>query len=163
VTATANPQRRVAGAAPAVFATVADGVRAQVVTRVLLPPHLSSSAHEGRSAGCPCKPLLEGLEPGESWPVVPRGTREACTQEEHDLQPLRVAHWRLAPRALRDQALNGHVMLVLTMCAFCGAVEVRDTSFHAPAGMGLGTLAPRRRSDVLGWYSGARPAGRVYT
>lgn len=146
----------------AVFTTVADGVRAQVVRRTLLPPHLDSRAHEGRHSGCPCRPLLPQLVVHQQWPVAPRGTREACTQEEHDLQPLRLATWPTAPAALLAQALAGRVDLMLTMCAYCGAVEVRDVSFHVLAGAARGALSPRRRSDVLGWYSGKRPAGRVY-
>jgi hypothetical protein len=146
-----------------VFTTVADGVLAQVVRRQLLPPHLSTSSHEGRAAGCGCRPLLDGLTSHQRWVVVPRGAREACTQEDHQLEPLRHGIWREAPAALRAQAHGGSVELLLTMCAYCGAVEVRDVSFHAPAGLALGRLAPRRRSDVLGWYAGARPAGRVYT
>lgn len=157
---TSSPSR--ADPAQPVFATVADGLRAQVITRGLLPPHLSSSAHEGRNAGCPCRPLLEQISTRDQWVVTPRGTRQACTEEEHEMRPLRVAEWAHAPLALRAQAWQGRVSLTLAMCAYCGAVEVRDTSFHAPAGMRLGSLAPRRRSDVLGWYSGARPAGRVY-
>lgn len=151
-----------------VFTTVADGVRAQVIARRLLPAHLTSSAHEGRAASCRCRPLLEQLTTARSWPVVPRGAREACTQpaatmaEEHEMLPLRHALWRGAPHALVAQAHHQSVELLLTMCAWCGAVEVRDVSFHAPAGMRQGVLPPRRRSDVLGWYSGQRPAGRVY-
>lgn len=146
----------------AVFTTVADGQRAQVVRRRVLPPHLDSRAHEGRRAACPCRPLLEQIETLSSWPVVPRGTREACTQEEHDLQPLRLAIWPTAPAALAAQAQGGRVALTITMCAYCGAIEVRDVSYHVLEGQRAGSLAPRRRSDVLGWYSGKRPAGRVY-
>lgn len=145
-----------------VFTTVADGVRAQVVRRSILPPHLDSRAHEGRHAHCVCRPLLEQLRTVQAWPVAPRGTREACTQEEHDLQPLRMATWPTAPAALMAQAHRGRVDLMLTMCAFCGAIEVRDVSYHTMAGLRAGSLEPRRRSDVLGWYSGQRPAGRVY-
>lgn len=144
------------------FTTVADGLRAQVVRRTLLPPHLDARAHEGRRAACHCRPLLPQLSIVRSWPVAPRGTREACTQEEHDLRPLRLATWPTAPAALTTQALRGQVDLMLTMCAYCGAVEVRDVSFHTMAGLGPGRLEHRRRSDVLGWYSGKRPAGRVF-
>lgn len=149
--------------APASFVTVADGVQAQVVHRTLLPPHLASSAHEGRHAACPCRPLLEQLHTTDQWLVVPRGARAACTADEgHELMPLRLALWPLAPLALRAQARHQRVELSLTMCAYCGVVEVRDVSFHGPAGLAPGSLTPRRRSDVLGWYAGARPAGRVY-
>ena len=68
----------------------------------------------------------------------------------------------MSPAATRAQALGGRVDLLLNRCAFCGTVEVRDVSFHHPAGLRSATLAPRRRSDVLGWYSGKRPGGRTY-
>lgn len=145
-----------------VFTTVADGVRAQVVRRTVLPPHLDSGSHESRRAACPCRPLLPQLATLRAYPVAPRGTREACTQEEHDLRPLRMATWPQAPAALAAQALRGRVELLLTMCAYCGAVEVRDVSYHAMPGLVPGALEHRRRSDVLGWYSGKRPAGRVF-
>jgi len=147
------------------FATVADGVRAQVVRRNLLPAHLSSGAHEGRAASCPCRPLLEQLRIAQRWQVVPRGAREQCVagDEHHDLRPLAVATWPTAPASLLVQALHQRVAITVTMCCWCGAVEVRDVSFHVLAGARAGSLAPRRRSDVLGWYAGARPGGRVYT
>ena len=148
--------------AEATFATVADGVRAQVVTRQLLPPHLDAAAHESRAASCPCRPLMLQLATLQAWPVVPRGAREACTQEEHDLRPLRLATWPSAPAALRAQATRGNVELMLTMCAFCGVIEVRDISYHTMGGMRLSSLALRRRSDCLGWYAGKRPGGRIY-
>lgn len=148
---------------PAEFTTVADGVRAQVVRRpALLPAHLSTSAHEGRGASCPCQPLLEQLTILQQRPVSPRGSSEACRREEHSLELLRTAVWPSAPAALLLQAHRGRVELMLTMCRDCGAVEVRDVSYHHPAGLRLGALAPRRRSEVLGWYAGSRPGGRVY-
>lgn len=144
------------------FATVADGVRAQVVTRQLLPPHLDAAAHQGRGSSCPCRPLLAQLVFTSSNPVATRGAREACTQEEHEFQLLHLATWPDAPAALRGQAHHGTVELMLTICGYCGTIEVRDISFHALAGMRQGNMAPRRRSDVLGWYAGKRPGGRIY-
>lgn len=144
------------------FTTVADGVRAQVVRHTSLPPHLDSTAHEGQGARCPCVPLLNQLVIRQRAIVRPQGTRQACVDGDHQLEPLYVARWATAPLELSLQAHQGAVDLTLTMCAYCGAVEVRDVSFHAPAGLRLGSLAPRRRSDVLGWYSGKRAAGRIY-
>lgn len=145
------------------FARVADGVHAQVVRRAgVLPAHLDRSAHEGRAASCRCRPLLDQLQLVQSWAVVPQGTREACTQEEHELVPLRLCTWPSAPPAIRLQALHQRVDLTLTMCRYCGAIEVRDVSFHAPAGLQPGINIPRRRSDLLGWYAGRRPGGRIY-
>lgn len=162
---TARDQRRGAAAEPE-FATVGDGVRAQVIRRTgVLPSHLTSSAHEGRAASCRCRPLLEQLTTVQQWPVVPAGARQACTDplEHHDLRPLRVAMWPTAPLELRAMARHGRVELTLAMCAWCGAVEVRDVSYHAPAGIVAGSLPARRRTAVLGWYAGSRPAGRIYT
>ena len=145
------------------FTTVADSVVAQVVRRTgILPAHLSAAAHEGRNAGCACRPLLPQLQTIQARPVTPRGSSAACAREEHALALLRTALWPTAPASLRLQALRGRVELMLTMCSDCGAVEVRDVSYHAPAGLARAALAPRRRSDVLGWYAGARPGGRVY-
>lgn len=147
----------------ATFATVADGVRAQVVRReYLLPAHLDTRAHEGRGARCPCQPLLQQLQIVRQWPTTVAGTREACTQEQHELVPFLVGMWPGAPASLRLQAYHGRVDITVTRCRWCGAIEVRDTSFHAPAGLRLGALTPRRRSEVLGWYAGSRPRGRLH-
>ena len=40
--------------------------------------------------------------------------------------------------------------------------EVRDISFDRLPDLPTGRLALRRRSDLLGWYTGARAARRVY-
>jgi hypothetical protein len=40
--------------------------------------------------------------------------------------------------------------------------EVRDVSFDRLPDLPTGRLALRRRSDLLGWYTGARAARRVY-
>jgi hypothetical protein len=146
------------------FTTVADGVQAQVITRAALPPHLDDTAHEGR-VSCPCRPLLPQLAVSARWPVqAPRGAAAACRADaaDHGWAPYLVAVWRGAPVALAAQAAGGRVDLLLTRCAFCGTVEVRDVSFHHPAGLRSATLTPRRRSDVLGWYAGRRPGGRTY-
>lgn len=55
----------------------------------------------------------------------------------------------------------GHY-LVLLSCTNCATVEVRDRSIDRLGGLPTGSLAPRRRDELLGWYSGARRAGRVY-
>jgi hypothetical protein len=71
--------------------------------------------------------------------------------------------WPHPPRDLELEAYGGRVDLLLTVCQFCGAVEVRDVSFNALAALrATARLAPRRRSDVLGWYAGKRPGGRTY-
>lgn len=52
--------------------------------------------------------------------------------------------------------------LRLTRCLFCGAVEVRDISIDVLPGLSAGRSGSRRRSVILGWYSGQRTAGREY-
>lgn len=61
--------------------------------------------------------------------------------------------------------------LSLHACADCGAVCVRDRSFDSLASLSgdqrdersAGRRPLRRRDEVIGWYSGARPKARVYT
>lgn len=53
--------------------------------------------------------------------------------------------------------------VVLQACADCGAVCVRDRSFDSLDGLPHGGRPLRRRDHVIGWYTGNRPASRVYT
>lgn len=53
--------------------------------------------------------------------------------------------------------------LSLHACADCGAVCVRDRSIDELDRLPTGGRPLRRRDEVLGWYSGARPLGRTYT
>jgi hypothetical protein len=112
---------------------IADGLFAEVVDRsAVLPPHL--------------EPLLNAMRGVCEVPgVVLYRTRRACMENEHALQP-----WR--------QGVYRSVELRLSLCAFCGAVEVRDVSLDI---LPISTQK-RRRDAVLGWYAGRRPAGRTY-
>jgi hypothetical protein len=49
--------------------------------------------------------------------------------------------------------------LKLSKCARCEAVEVRDVSYDFNVGGARMTL---RKDELLGWYAGKRPAGRVF-
>jgi hypothetical protein len=115
---------------------VADGLYAEVLDRTSpLPRRL--------------QPLLNGLTVMRRWKVVVAGTRRACTDAEHALQPwLRGVYRQLELR--------------LAMCSFCGVVEVRDISLDLLPDLVVGRGGPRRRDELLGWYSGRRPGGRTY-
>ena len=113
---------------------ISDGVFAEVVERVSpLPRRLEQ--------------LLAGLTLVKRRTVALVGVRRACTDLEHDFQLWRLGVYR-------------GLELRLALCAFCGVVEVRDISFDILPGASVGQ--PRRRDDLLGWYSGARPARRSY-
>lgn len=114
---------------------IADGLHAQVVTRTILPRRLDA--------------LLGELRFVRSRPVRMLGARRACAENEHDLSPWSTGLWR-------DRELR------LSLCIFCGAIEVRDVSLDILPDVKVGRGGPRRRSDVLGWYSGKRPSGREY-
>lgn len=118
------------------FTTIADGVIAQVIEPVKrLPPRLET--------------LLSTMLVYRRLPLRPRGTRQACTDGEHAL-----AEW--------IRGLYRGLELRLSLCAFCGVVEVRDVSLDILDRQIVGRSGPRRRSAVLGWYSGSRPRGREY-
>lgn len=53
--------------------------------------------------------------------------------------------------------------VVLQACTDCGAVCVRDRSFDTLDRLPTGTRPLRRRDHIVGWYTGGRPNGRVYT
>lgn len=130
------------------FARIGDGLIAQVVDRKVLPAHVTSASHEGLRSGCACRPLVEAMTRVEVIDASPdRGARAEC-QDRHDYHP-----WLRGSYGPRD--------LLLSRCAFCTAVEVRDRSIDILPGL-AGSGVPRRRSDVLGWYSGSRVAARTY-
>jgi len=121
---------------PPRFTTIADGLVAQVIESTVLPVNLMT--------------LLTQLRAVREAPALrPVGTRISCTQGLHDLQPWRQGVWR--SRELR-----------LSLCTYCGAVEVRDVSVDLLSGVSTGRNLPRRRDAILGWYSGSRPQGRVF-
>ena len=85
------------------------------------------------------------------------GTRLEC-RDQHDL-------------ALYATGLYEGLDLRLSMCRYCGTVEVRDVSIdvvvdHDPrSGRRLFITQldrGRRRDLVLGWYAGRRVSGRTY-
>lgn len=115
--------------------TVADGVKALRVERQSpLPRNLEA--------------LLGAIVVTRELPVAIGGTRLAC-RDDHDFR-----EWLLGTYA--------GLALRLARCPHCGTVEVRDVSFDLLPGVRAGRSGPRRRSDVLGWYSGRRSNGRTY-
>lgn len=117
---------------------LSEGVYAQVVERAPtspLPRRLDT--------------LLANLRATRRAFVTVLGTRQACTDAEHSWQP-----WL--------SGVYASLELRLALCAFCGVVEVRDVGLDILPGLAAGRSGPRRRSDVLGWYSGKRSDGRQY-
>lgn len=82
-------------------------------------------------------------------PVRVLGNRQDCVDAEHDWHKWLRGYFR-------------GMEVTLRRCTFCGSVEVRDVSFDILPGLAVGERGPERKSDVLGWYSGKRPAGREY-
>jgi nitroreductase len=128
------------------FVRVADGVMAQVIERTGIDP---VTRRERSPLPSKLEPLLLGLRVTRQFPAQLFGARRACTDAEHQFEP-----WRLGVYAGRE--------LRLSLCPFCGVVEVRDVSLDLLPGVSAGRLGPRRRNDVLGWYSGRREGGRTY-
>lgn len=128
---------------------IADGVYAQIGDKSAgLPRHLAPADHDGKMRRCYCTPLRSAMTVLRELPVRIRGTRSDC-KDDHALQP-----WL--------HGVYAGLELLLSVCAFCGVTEVRDVSYDILPGLRPGRSGPRRGSDVLGWYSGRRVAGRVY-
>lgn len=93
--------------------------------------------------------LLRLLSNGLVYQVPVGGATTACTAyESHD--------WRLwvtGTYSSRELRLN--------KCARCEAIEVRDVSFDTA--IGRTRLSRRPLNRLLGWYTGRRPANRVFT
>ena len=77
------------------------------------------------------------------------GYRSDCGDGNH-----RLAEWLRGYFGVRE--------LLVSRCLDCSVAEVRDISFDTLPDLPTGRLALRRRSDLLGWYSGARSNQRVY-
>lgn len=112
---------------------IGDGEYAEVSERRVLPPTLDV--------------LLTHFHARVRYPFRLVGTIRNCTDATHVFGPWLDGVW-------------GVLELRLNRCPFCGTVEVRDVSLDLIPGVSSGT--PRRRSDLLGWYAGRRPAGRVH-
>ena len=105
--------------------------------------------------------LLEG---GEGWrplrvihrlPLRLGGAALSCATDDHSMSP-----WVEGFHTGSDSIVR-HLRLLA--CVDCGAVCVRDISFDELRGARPSRLRPRRRDNVIGWYTGARPRQRIYT
>lgn len=89
------------------------------------------------------------------YPLALAGTRAQCLQEDH-----RLGVWVEGFHSGSDGVSR---FLALMACRDCGAVCVRDRSFDSLDGLRLSGRRPLRRKDeIIGWYSGARPGQRTY-
>lgn len=82
-------------------------------------------------------------------PIRFAGYRPDCGDGDH-----RLVAWLRGYFGLRE--------LLISRCLDCEMAEVRDVSFDRIPGLPTGRLALRRKSDLLGWFSGARSNQRVY-
>lgn len=88
------------------------------------------------------------------------GTATHCDERTHRLALFRRGRLFAPQGELLD--------LELDMCIDCGAVKVRDVSrdsisHHVDGRLrNAPRLAPRRRNETLGWYTGARRRNREY-
>jgi hypothetical protein len=121
--------------APAQIVTIDGGRRAVVVDESPLPRSFMQ--------------LMREIRVTSEQSVRIGGYSSECADDRHPLAPWRIARWR-------------DLELALAVCRGCGLVEVRDVSFDMLPGLSSGLLAPRRRDQFLGRYSGARRAGRIY-
>jgi hypothetical protein len=132
---------------------VIDGQRVAVFDRPKpIPASLALMLNGGRDdAGRVWMPLRQVV----NHTLRIGGARPECAQQDHRLKP-----WVEGFHTGSDGVAR---YLHLTACADCGSVCVRDSSIDSLTGLPTGRLAPRRKSHVIGWYSGARPRQRVYT
>lgn len=88
------------------------------------------------------------------------GASVRCEQlREHRLTRFREGRWFARDGVRRGEMLD----LSLRMCRDCGAVQVRDVSYDRLPGQARPAAGPpKRRDEVIGWYSGARRGRREY-
>lgn len=114
---------------------VGDGEYAEVITGRPMPSSLDV--------------LLEHFIATARYPFRLVGTVRECTDLSHTFGPWLEGRW-------------GVYELRLNRCPFCGTVEVRDISLDFIPGLSSGSRPIRRRDQLVCWYAGRRPAGRVY-
>lgn len=140
---------------------VIEGRRALIVERhPPLPPSLTLLLEGGRG---PDGRYWSRLTVTARQPLNLGGAAASCLRDDH-----RLSWWLDGLHTGSDGMTRS---LRLNACSDCGAVQVRDVSFddltsHDPLGRGVVASArrpPRRKSLVIGWYSGARPNQRTYS
>lgn len=135
------------------YVATIEGHRVRVIERrPPLPESLHLLLEGGRDeASRPWSPLRVVVQ----YPLRLRGARSACLEQDHRLAP-----W-LEGFATGSDGQTRY--LHLNACADCGSVCVRDASYDSLEGLPTGSLAPRRRDHVIGWYTGSRPRQRQYS
>jgi hypothetical protein len=130
-----------------------DGRRVMVFDRPKpIPPTLALMLDGGRDrSGRPWIPLRVTRRYGLRLGL---GPSLLCATDDHRMTP-----WLEGVHAGSDGIVRD---LRLLACPDCGAVCVRDVSIDSLPGARPGRMAPRRRDNVVGWYSGARARGRTY-
>lgn len=117
--------------------TTIEGRPVQLVTRQTgLPPRLDA--------------LLAGLRTVDRRQVIVTGWSRDCGEDNH-----RFALWL--------HGFYGPRELNVSICLSCETAEVRDISLDLLTGLRTGLRGPLRRNDLLGWYTGKRRAGRIYS
>lgn len=125
------------GAQPEDRVVVIEGQRALYhPVRSILPPAMPTLLRVLRRVTVLSQPIFAGF-------------RSDCGEGNH-----RLTGWLRGWFGARE--------LLISRCLDCEVAEVRDISFDRLADLPTGRLALRRRSDLLGWYTGARAARRVY-
>lgn len=140
---------------------VIDGVRAAIYERTPpLPPTLELMLNGGRDAA---RRLWTPLRVVERYPLrIMSSPTASCMASSHGSvnDDHRLSKWLGGFVNCSDGAVR---YVVLEACMDCGAVCIRDRSFDSVDGLPHGGRPLRRRDHVIGWYSGSRPNGRVYT
>lgn len=99
--------------------------------------------------------LIDGM--GPVWyraDIAPQGARPSCEQRRHRFATLREGRYACPDGIIRD--------LRVEVCADCAAACVRDISVDRLGDAPVARSGPNRKSEVIGWYSGSRPRGRVH-
>lgn len=131
-----------------------EGRRVRVIERnPPIAPTLELMLEGGRGPDGRYWPALRVITRGR--PLALAGATADCLREDH-----RMTGWVEGFASCSD-GITRHLRLVV--CADCGAVCVRDITIDSLPGLPSGRLAPRRRDDILGWYTGARPRQRTYS
>lgn len=140
---------------------VIDGIRAMVVERTPpIAPTLELMLNGGRDAR---RRLWAPIRVVERKTLrISGGPSASCVTASHGSVNVnhRLSNW-IAGFVDCSDGVTRYV--VLQACVDCGAVCVRDRSFDSLDGLPHGRRPLRRRDHVIGWYTGARRDGRVYT
>lgn len=132
---------------------IVEGTKVAVDERPrVIPPALSLLLEGGRG---PDARYWSPMRVAFRDPLRISGPRAECMDQDH-----RLRRWLEGFATGSDGIVR---FLSLWACADCGAVCVRDRSFDTRAGLVPGRKPLRRVDHVIGWYSGARRANRVYT